>query len=93
MKIGDLVWYNCAGSKQTGIVLGFIKNTWLDHTKDTDMVKILWVGGSGVKPAMYDLTGQRLYNSDISRKPEYFQCCTRLRSRAGFNLYKVISEA
>jgi len=93
MKIGDLVWYNCAGSKQTGLVLGFIKNTWLDHTREIDMMKIYWTGGTGPRPAMYSNEGQRLYNSDVTRKPEYFECCVRIRTHAGFDLFKVISEA
>jgi hypothetical protein len=93
MKIGDLVWYNCAGSKQTGLVLGFAKNTWLDHTRKTDMVKIYWISGAGPRPAMYSGEGQRLYNSDITRKPECFECYVRVKSRSGFDLFKVISEA
>jgi len=92
MKIGDLVWYNCAGSTRTGLVLGFTKTTWLDHRRETDMVKIHWVGGTGDRPTMYDTEGRRLFHKQ-TRKIDCFECYVSVKSTAGFDLFKVISEA
>ncbi len=93
MKVGDLVWYNCAGSTRTGLVLGFTKSMWLDHAREADMVRIHWVGGEGARPAMYSTGGQRIFNSDVIKKTECFECYVSVKSMAGFDLFKVISKA
>ena len=85
MKIGDLVWYNSAGSDRTAIILDFIQNNWLDPHNKINMLRIFWVGGSGARPSMYDSTGRRIYNQDANN------CYVRAKSRSGFNTFKVIS--
>ena len=54
------------------------------------MAKICWTGGHGPRPAMYDNEGQRLF---ARNRDGIFECYTRVKSMAGFDLYKVISEA
>ena len=92
MRVGDLIWYNCAGSTQTGIVLGFTKNTWLDHERETVMMKIYWTGGTGPRPVMYDLEGRRLWDRE-TRKFDSFECYVSAKSRSGHSLFKIISRA
>ena len=86
MKIGDLVWYNSAGSDRTAIILDFVQNNWLDPHNKIDMLRIFWVGGTGVRPAMYSPAGYRIYNQDANN------CFVRAKSRSGFNMFKTISD-
>ena len=90
MKVGDLVWYNCAGSKQTGIVLEIcIKDgTAYPHGKRTEMIKIHWYTiGYGPRPAMYSADGTRLFGSD---HPTAY---VPTKGTSGIKIFKVISEA
>ena len=86
MKVGDLVWYNSAGSSRTAIILDFAKNNWLDHRVKTEMVKVFWTGGEGPMPAMYGRFGERIYNHDAHT------CFVRAKTHMGFNMFKVISS-
>ena len=52
MKLGDLLWYNCGGSKATALVLEtfvYQGDTW-SYIKDGDMiVRLAWVT-KGIMP-------------------------------------------
>jgi len=89
MKIGDLVWYNTAGSKQTGIVLEIrtMKHV-VAYDEQCEMIKIHWnTNGSGPRPAMYGDSGNRIYGAD--QLISYVQ----VKSKSGIGLFKVISRA
>ena len=89
MKVGDLIWYNCAGSKHTGIILEM--RTMKDfgtYGDPCEMMKVHWnARGSGPRPAMYDGDGQRLWGAGIR------ESYVRTKSKEGFYFFKVISEA
>tara|TARA_R110002110_G_scaffold67186_2_gene183463 strand:- start:224 stop:493 length:270 start_codon:yes stop_codon:yes gene_type:complete len=89
MKIGDLVWYNTAGSKQTGIVLEIrtMKHV-ITYGEQCEVMKIHWsTNGSGPRPAMYSVDGNRIYGTD--QLTSYVQ----IKSKGGIGLFKVISKA
>ena len=88
MKVGDMVWYNCAGSRQTGLVLEVItvENRYVSETP-CEMMRIHWnENGSGPKPAVYNSEMQRQFN-DVP------DCYVRIASKNGLAMFKVISEA
>ena len=89
LKVGDLVWYNCAGSKQTGIVLEiFMKDDVFTYGEQTEMIKIHWnVNGSGPRPAMYAKDGTRLWGI------EHLTAYVPTKSTSGIGIFKVISKA
>ena len=90
LDIGDLVWFNSGGSSHRALVLGFVKNTWLDHFKETEMVKVYWLGGKGPRPNMYNTNGSRIYGHV---GPEVGECFVAVRTRSGMPVFKVISRA
>lgn len=92
MKVGDLVWYNCAGSTRTGLVLGFTKSMWLDHAREADMMKIYWLGGHGARPVMYNTEGRRLFHREV-KNLNSFECYVSAKSSAGLDMFKVVSSA
>lgn len=88
MKTGDMVWYNSAGSKQTGLVLEIItvENRFISETP-CKMIRIHWnESGYGYKPAVYDSEMKRQFG-DIP------DCYVRLTTKTGLSMFKVISEA
>ena len=89
MKVGDLVWYNCAGSKHTGIILEIrMMESGNTYGEASEMMKIHWnARGSGPRPAMFGDNGQRLWGTDIR------ESYVRIKSKEGFYFFKVISEA
>jgi hypothetical protein len=90
LHIGDLVWFNSGGSSYRALVLGFVNNTWLDYLKETEMVRIHWLGGEGPRPTMYNTEGQRIY---AGRDDLVGECLVAATSRSGMPTFKVISKA
>lgn len=88
INTGDLVWFNSGGSTHRALVLGFAKNTWLDHLKETEMVKVFWLDGTGPRPSMYNAEGDRIF---AERRDNIGECFVAIKSRSGFPLFKVIS--
>jgi len=90
LHIGDLVWFNSGGSSHRALVLGFVRNNWLDHLNETEMVKVYWLGGEGPRPAMYDAEGHRIFD----RHKDYAgECYVASKSRSGLSVFKVVSKA
>jgi len=89
INVGDLVWYNCAGSKQTGIVLEIrMMENVITHGEQNEMMKVHWnTNGSGPKPAMYDPTGARLFGI------EHVESYVHIKNKHGIGFFKVISRA
>ena len=90
MKVGDLVWFNSGGSSHRALVLGFVRNNWLDHLNKTEMAKVYWLDGKGPRPSMYDVNGRRIF---AERRDEVGECFVATKSRSGMPMFKVISSA
>ena len=69
MKIGDLIWYNCGGSKQRALVLDIkqvdMNNYWGDSydSSPVTMALVHWCTepSDGPRPRMHDQNGSRIY--------------------------------
>lgn len=93
MKVGDLIWYNTAGSKEIALVLAIVPKTLCDRINPTMVALIQWAGNKGgPRPRMYDESGRQIYQPWESRQ----QCnmgWVPLETKEGFSLFKVINES
>jgi len=99
LKAGDLIWYNCGGSKQKGLVLDIRDMLCFSRTKQP-MALIHWfINFEGVRPASYDSNGMRLFGKTIwenkSREIDYewIEGWTSIETHVGRPTCKIISEA
>ena len=98
MKAGDLVWYNCGGSQQKGLVLA-VRDMPSFHPPKRTMALIHWfVTSGGVRPASYDSGGMRIFGKTIwsnrSREIDYewTEGWVPLKTAMGTPTCKIISE-
>jgi len=104
MNVGDLIWFNSAGSKQTAIVLDF--GTMSLGNRDPrdpsyEMALLHWSGGGkGVLPPMYDAGGRRMYGDRFGSATPAFGSANagsvgycRTITRSGHRVFKVLARA
>ena len=97
MNVGDLIWFNSAGSKQTAIVLDF--GTMSLGNRDPrdpsyEMVLLHWSGGGkGVLPPMYDTGGRRMYGDRFGSANAGSVGYCRTITRSGHRVFKVLARA
>ncbi len=93
MKVGDLIWYNTAGSKEIALVLDIVPKTLCDRINPTMVALIQWAGNKGgIRPRMYDESGRQIYSSRESRR-QFDRGWVPLKTKEGYSLFKVINES
>jgi len=97
MNVGDLIWFNSAGSKQTAIVLDFgVMSLGNRDPRDPshEMALVHWSGGGkGVLPPMYDTGGRRMYDTKFGSANAGSVGWCRTITRSGHRVFKVLACA